>query len=138
MSIVLDASILVAAATSSPQHTAARERLDRWVGAAEDLHVPQLFMYEVASAATGLEAGGNLSGRARDDVWALVDVLDLTSHPPSSGAALVAIALRLGRRSAYDAAYIDLALQLEAELWTLDGKLARNAASVGFPVRLAV
>jgi predicted nucleic acid-binding protein len=138
LSIVLDASLLVAAATASPQHTAARGRIDRWVGAAEDLHVPHLFMYEVASAVTGLEADGQLSGRARDDVWDLIDVLDLTFHPPSSGAALVAIALRLGRRSAYDAAYIDLALRLPAELWTLDGKLARNAASVGFPVTLAV
>jgi predicted nucleic acid-binding protein len=35
------------------------------------------------------------------------------------------------------AAYIDLALR-PAELWTLDGKLARNAASLGFPVTLAV
>jgi predicted nucleic acid-binding protein len=138
VSVVLDASIVVAAATASRQHTAARERLDRWVGDAEDLHAPQLFMYDVASAVTGLEAGGDLSGRARDDVWSLIDVLDLTFHPPSSGAALVAIALRLGRHSAYDAAYIDLALQLQAELWTLDGKLARNAASVGFPVTLVV
>jgi predicted nucleic acid-binding protein len=138
LSIVLDASIVVAAATASPQRTAARGRLDRWVGAAEDLHVPHLFMYEVASAVTGLESGGRLSGRSRDDVWALMDVLDLTFHSPSTGAALVAIALRLGRRSAYDAAYIDLALGLPAELWTLDGKLARNAASLGFPVTLVV
>jgi predicted nucleic acid-binding protein len=79
-----------------------------------------------------------LSDRASDDMWNLVDVLDLTFHPPSSGAALVGIALRLGRRSAYDAAYIDLALRLPAELWTLDGNLARNAASVGFPVKLVV
>ena len=40
------------------------------------------------------------------------------------------------RSSAYDAAYLALASELEAELWTLDGPLYRNAASVGFPVRL--
>ncbi|HEY8756074.1 MAG TPA: type II toxin-antitoxin system VapC family toxin [Candidatus Dormibacteraeota bacterium] len=138
MSIVLDASVVVAAATASLQHTAAREHLDKWVAAAEDLHVPHLFIYEVASAVTGLEAEGQLSHRMHDDVWDLIDVLDLTFHPPSGGPALVAMARRLGRRSAYDAAYIDLALQLTAELWTLDGKLARNAASLGFPVTLAV
>jgi predicted nucleic acid-binding protein len=44
--------------------------------------------------------------------------------------------VHLGRHSAYDAAYLDLAQRLGAELWTLDGSLARNAAGLGFPVRL--
>ncbi len=39
-------------------------------------------------------------------------------------------------RSAYDAAYIALATELGADLWTLDGPLARNAVSAGLPVRL--
>ncbi len=71
-------------------------------------------------------------------MWRLVEALDLALHPPSDGAELVAIAHRLRRRSAYDAAYIDVALQLGAELWTLDVKLARNAESIGYPVRLMV
>jgi hypothetical protein len=45
-----------------------------------------------------------------------------------------AVALR--RRSAFDAAYLSLALSLDAELWTLDGPLARNAAGQKLPVRL--
>jgi predicted nucleic acid-binding protein len=71
-------------------------------------------------------------------VWGAVDALELIVHPPSSGAALVAITRSLRRRSAYDAAYIDLALRLRTELLTFDGKLARNARSIGFPVRLLV
>jgi predicted nucleic acid-binding protein len=59
-------------------------------------------------------------------------------HPPSSGATLVSIARRLRRSSAHDAAYVDLAMQLQAELWTLDVKLAHNAESLGYPVRLMV
>lgn len=46
------------------------------------------------------------------------------------------IALSLGRSSAYDAAYLALAETLNAELWTLDGPLYRNAVGRGFPVRL--
>jgi predicted nucleic acid-binding protein len=38
--------------------------------------------------------------------------------------------------NAYDAAYIALAQELGAELWTLDGPLARNPGTVDLPVRL--
>ena len=54
------------------------------------------------------------------------------------GVRVVTLARRLGRQSSYDAAYIALAESLGAELWTLDGKLAANAETVGFPVRLVV
>ena len=40
------------------------------------------------------------------------------------------------RNSAYDTAYLALAETLGAELWTLDGLLYRNAAGLGFAVRL--
>ncbi|MFN6517517.1 MAG: hypothetical protein RMY29_023960 [Nostoc sp. CreGUA01] len=40
------------------------------------------------------------------------------------------------RQSAYDAAYLALAESLNAELWTLDGLLYRNAISYAFSVRL--
>jgi predicted nucleic acid-binding protein len=48
----------------------------------------------------------------------------------------VAVEERLERRSAYDAAYLVLAEELGTQLWTLDGPLARNAASRGLPVQL--
>jgi predicted nucleic acid-binding protein len=48
----------------------------------------------------------------------------------------VETALRLERSNAYDAAYVALAQTLEADLWTLDGPLARNASGLGLPVRL--
>lgn len=138
MSVVVDASVVVATTAPSREGESARERLDAWHDAGEDLHVPNLFVYEVANALAGLEASGVVTARVSAAVWRLVDALDLTSHPPSEGAALITIAHRLRRRSAYDAAYVDVALFLAAELWTLDGKLARNAESVGLPVILLV
>jgi predicted nucleic acid-binding protein len=138
VSIVVDASVVVSLVTTSPRQVAASAWLDRWHGEAEDLHVPQLFTYEIASALAGMEAGMQITAAASGQVWNLVEALELTLHPPSSGATLVSIARRLRRSSAYDAAYVDLALQLQSELWTLDVKLARNAASLGYPVRLMV
>jgi len=46
------------------------------------------------------------------------------------------LGLGLGRQSAYDAAYLALAQELQAQLWTFDGALAKNAGGLGFPVQL--
>jgi predicted nucleic acid-binding protein len=57
-------------------------------------------------------------------------------HPLADGIEAISLAISLERRSAFDAAYVALALEIDAELWTLDGPLARNAASRRFPVSL--
>lgn len=49
---------------------------------------------------------------------------------------MIDVAAALGRRGAFDASYVELARSLDAELWTLDGPLARNAAGQKLPVRL--
>ncbi len=138
MSVVIDANVVVASVSAHPRQAAAADWLDRWTREAQDLHAPQLFMYEVASALAQLQWARLIAAASARYAWRLVDALDLALHPPSGGVELVAIAQRLHRRSAYDAAYIDVAMQLSAELWTLDVKLARNAASLGYPVRLMV
>lgn len=138
MSVVIDANLIVVLATANPRRVAVSERLAGWRADGEDLHAPNLFSYEIASAVAGLESSGQLSRVLERNFWALIETLDLTLHQPSSAAALVAITRKLQRCSAYDAAYIDLALTLNTELWTLDGKLAKNAESVGFPVRFVV
>jgi len=57
-------------------------------------------------------------------------------HGLADGAVAISVAVDLERRSAFDAAYVALARDLAAELWTLDGPLACNAAERGFAVNL--
>ncbi|MGH3448377.1 MAG: hypothetical protein ACRDP4_12230, partial [Nocardioidaceae bacterium] len=52
------------------------------------------------------------------------------------GPAVTTITTQLRRRHATDATYIRLAQQLDTQMWTLDGPLARNAGDVGLPVKL--
>lgn len=63
-------------------------------------------------------------------------MLPVTYHALENAKRAVEIALGLGRQTAYDAAYIELAERLKGELWTLDGPLYRNAAGLNFPVKL--
>lgn len=93
-------------------------------------------VYEIASAFTRQITAGQLLQESLQDAWRHVDALPIELHAVSQGSAIVGIALQLGRRSAYDAAYIQLARQLDAQLWTLDGPLYRNASQFGFPVQL--
>ncbi|HEV3072123.1 MAG TPA: type II toxin-antitoxin system VapC family toxin [Solirubrobacteraceae bacterium] len=57
--------------------------------------------------------------------------MPIAYHPLGDGARVIGAAVELRRRSAFDAAYVALARELDAELWTLDGPLARNAGSRG-------
>jgi predicted nucleic acid-binding protein len=91
----------------------------------------------VASGLTRLVAAGRLPPQGVIPAWRAINRVPIRHHVlQSSQAQVVEVAMRLRRQSAYDAAYIVLAQQLEGELWTLDGPLARNAAGIGFPVRL--
>jgi predicted nucleic acid-binding protein len=97
-----------------------------------------LLLYEVANGLTRL-ASANLFPVARlAQAWQSVMDLPITYHSlEADGPQVVNLALRPGRKSAYDAAYIVLAQQLGGELWTLDGPLARNASGIGLRVHLA-
>jgi len=110
--------------------------LREWGAAGETLHAPNLLRYEAASALTRAVVAGHLAADRVAAAWKRIMRVDVELHALGDGAAVVATALRLERSSAYDAAYVVLAQTLDAELWTLDGPLARNAEGVGLPVRL--
>lgn len=136
MTVVLDSNVAVALALDTERAPAVEGRLRAWEEAKEALHAPSLFRFEVASALTRSIVGGKIDSADAKVAWQRIVAIEISLHGLVDGPAVIAVARALQRESAYDAAYVALAQQLGAELWTLDGPLYRNAAGVDLPVRL--
>jgi predicted nucleic acid-binding protein len=127
--IVVDAAVVVDLLTQAPGADRIGQRL---VG--EDLHAPHLIDIEVVSALRGLVLGGRISeSRAMD---ALTDHGDLpiTRWGSTDHHRRASLGLR-DNVTAYDAAYLVLANELECPLLTRDGRLGRGL-SVGVGVEV--
>jgi predicted nucleic acid-binding protein len=139
VSVVVDASVIVALVVADTRQEAVAAHLNDWVESGEDLHAPAVLPYEIVNVLARLTFDGDLDA---DDVTAIcfdLAALNLALHPldlAQDGPAVAAITTQLRRRHATDSTYIRLAQQLGTDLWTLDGALARNATAVGLPVRL--
>jgi predicted nucleic acid-binding protein len=136
VSVVIDASALVAFVTNEPAAPQVADLLQHWGSEGTELNAPALARYEIANALAKQAATGNLGEEAVDEAWTILDELPIIYHPLSDGPGVVRATLALKRRSAYDAAYLALAEDLDAELWTFDGPLARNARTRGYRVHL--
>jgi predicted nucleic acid-binding protein len=136
LSVVIDANLLVVLALDDDRAPLVEAKLREWATAGETLHAPALLPYEAASALARAVVAGSLPAGAIDESWAIVTGVPVRLHALDTRPDVIAMAHRLGRQSAYDAAYLVLAQTLDADLWTLDGPLARNAAGSGLPVRL--
>jgi len=136
LSVVIDANLLVALALNDRRAPAVDRHFREWASAGETLHAPELLRYEAANALARAVVAGHLARERAPAAWERVMRIGVQLHTLVDGAAAVETALRLERSNAYDAAYVILAQTLGAELWTLDGPLARNARGLGLPVRL--
>jgi predicted nucleic acid-binding protein len=136
--VVLDASLLVALVANEPESQSVARQFEAWAAAGAGLHAPRLARYEVANALARKAAHNEFDVTDMPAVWSAIDALRIEYHDPADWTAVAQTALELERRSAFDAAYVALARQLGAELWTVDGPLARNARSRGYAVSLVV
>ena len=135
MSVVVDASAVVALVTSHPSRALVGRALRSRSIVGDEIHAPELLRYEVASALTQQVAVGLLPIDQVPALWQAAMDLDIIYHPlTDAGGRVVEIARTLQRRSAYDAAYLALGEELGTVLWTIDASLVRNGQSSGFNV----
>ena len=128
--------MLVALLANEPESDDVGRQFAAWAEAGIELHAPSLARYEIANALTRKTAHGEIAEGDLASVWAELDALPIQYDPLTEGAVVIALALELERRSAFDAAYVALANRIGAELWTIDGPLARNAGGRGYSVKL--
>lgn len=139
MSVVVDASVIIALVVADERQDAAHTCLKGWLEAGEGLHAPAVLPYEVANVLARLVFDGALEVDEVTEIWQDLAALGLVLHPfdlAHDGSEVAAVTARLRRRHATDSSYVCLARHLDTEMWTLDGALARNAADVGLPVKL--
>jgi len=95
--------------------------------------VPGMWVLEVANALLVGERRGRLAEADSDAFIARLQAMNIELEPMITLRATNTM-LSLGRRhdlSAYDCAYLDMAMRLGLPLATLDGKLRQAAAAVG-------
>jgi predicted nucleic acid-binding protein len=110
---------------AEPAADAARERIR-----ARSLHAPALLAYELANVARIKCRSGVPEAVAREGLAAFPE--QRVALHDDDAAELFALAHRLGL-TAYDAAYLRLAVTLRAPLLTFDQKLAKAARVLGAP-----
>jgi predicted nucleic acid-binding protein len=134
--IVVDANLFVALVSGDPRGNIVFRHFTDWLSHNVALHAPHLAQYETANALTRLVVGGAFPMDKVEEAWNNISILPITYHELTDAKLVVEIAIALNRQNSYDAAYIALAKSLNAELWTLDGPLYRNAQGLGFAVHL--
>lgn len=134
--LVVDANLLVVLVSGDPRRTLALRQISDWLDDHIELHAPFLAQYEIANALTRLIVTGSFPADKIEEAANSILILPIRYHPIANVPRVIEVAKILGRQSAYDAAYVELAETLNAELWTLDGPLYRNAVGHGFNVRL--
>jgi predicted nucleic acid-binding protein len=125
--VCVDASF-VARLFMGPEETQAWELLDRWTGEGTPICSPTFLVYELTNVLYRYQRAGYLSLATTGLVLDAASELPLRLEPHASlTSAALRIAANLGLPATYDAFYLALAARHDAELWTADTRLERQA-----------
>ena len=100
---------------------------------ADEMVVPAVWWFEVRNLLVTGERHGRIDPAGTAAFLAELGTLPIRTHHAPASDAVLAFA-RLHRLTVYDAAYLELALRVDAPLATLDRKLAAAARAVGVPL----
>lgn len=128
MAFIVDASIAGAWLLPDEDNTIADQAMERM--ADEDVWAPDLLRHEIRSILLSAERRGRISNDLIHSALARLRALPLKFVDPGDETEVVRLS-RQYRLSAYDAAYLALALNEQLPLATLDRRLAEAARSEG-------
>lgn len=127
MKIVADTNVFLAVALGEPE----RGRIVR-ATAGCDLVAPEVLPFEIGNALTAMLKKGSLSAADIPDVWNTVQAIPVDLRALDMTAAL-ALAVRYGLY-AYDAYFLECALNLRLPLLTLDRGMKHVARDLSIPI----
>lgn len=129
--LIIDASIVAAWLFEDEASTVADRALVRV--ATSGGRVPGIWPFEVANVVAGAERRGRVPPERADRMLAALTALPIEVDDRAPGAALVTLVgvARAHRLTAYDAAYLELAIRAGLPLATLDDALAAAAVRAG-------
>lgn len=133
MTIVVDSNIAVALFLILPYSKSAQDKYIAWVKHDENLIAPTLFEYEVASILRRNVNAGILT--PPESLAQLDNILSthiqIFSPTLSLHRSALTWAARIGQAKTYDAHYLALAAQENAEFWTADKRLVNGVRQLG-------
>jgi predicted nucleic acid-binding protein len=129
MSVAVDANLIASLVLPLPYSERATAKLTAWKREGTELLAPSLLEYEVSTVLRkAIVLDLLVAGDAREAIHAILD-LHIQCLPPTRELHERALhwAERLGHSKTYDAHYLAVAEQQQADLWTADRRLV-NAA----------
>ncbi len=131
---VVDASVIAAFLLREKEGGCLDPLLDEVARAQAVLHVPSHFHHEILNVLTMASRKNRISLQTRRQREGELDVIPLVVDAPPDARIRRSISALADQHelTVYDAAYLELALRVGAELWTLDHHLSDLRADYDF------
>lgn len=133
MTVVVDSNVIAAIVIEMPYSTQSHQKLYSWLNNSVRLLAPTLFEYEIATIVRRFVTAKIITEKQADNIIDMVLSIDIEMVAPTTTLhhAALAWAARTGQAKAYDAHYLALAEQENAEFWTSDKRLVNGVRQLG-------